>query len=118
MTTRRRKAAFLASALLLFTAVFLPAQTANDSIPPAAPAKAQFFAGIVMELDQQHIKVSRTLVGRSPEIRTFLVNPSTKMNQNSVKINARVTVRYRRQAEGDIAIEIQLRPSVRTPKTS
>jgi hypothetical protein len=33
-----------------------------------------------------------------------------------VKVKTKVTVRYRRLAEGDVALEIQLRPLVRTPK--
>src|ERR1700685_129252 len=88
--------------------------------PPAAPAplpKPQFFGGTVTELDAQHITVSRTSAGKSPEHRAFLINSKTKMNK-SVKVKARVTVRYRHMPEGDVAVEIVIRPLMRLPRIS
>lgn len=91
-------------------------------MPPSPPAqhpsvKPQFFAGNVTELDNQHITVSRTLVGHSSESRTFAINSKTKMNKSVLKLRVRVTVRYRHFDSGDVALEIQLQPSARTPKT-
>lgn len=82
-----------------------------DENPPAAPAapvsepKAQFFAGTVTTVDATHIVVSRTLVGKAPESRTFLLQPKTKTNR-ALKIKQRVTVRYRHLPEGDVALEV------------
>jgi hypothetical protein len=106
--------AFLLAAVLFGTPA-APAQA------PAAPSttplpKPQFFAGVVSEMDATHITISRTLVGRAPESRTFVINSATKINRTAVKVKTKVTVRYRRLAEGDVALEIQLRPLVRTPK--
>jgi hypothetical protein len=84
--------------------------------PPAA--RPQFFAGTVVELDGSHIKVTRTLVGRPTESRSFAINPATKMNKAATKLHNRVTVRYRHVNEGDVALEIQPRPVItRTPKS-
>jgi hypothetical protein len=101
-------------------------QSAQASAPPTPPAatpqavpaplpKPQFFGGIVTALDSGHITVSRTSSGKSAERRTFLIDSKTKMNR-SVKVRARVTVRYRHMPEGDVALEIRtqtlLRPRV------
>jgi hypothetical protein len=95
-------------------AISLWAQSTDN--PAAPPPKPQFFAGVVAELDEGHIKVSRSLLGKPPESRTFLVNANTKMNKTFVKVKAKVTVRYRRMPEGDVALEVQIRPPARVSK--
>ncbi len=114
-----RRVVLLAAVLLTFGfAAAVPQKPENTLAPAQAPPpRPQFFAGSVMEVDQQHIKVSRTLVGRPTETRTFVINAGTKMNKVAVKAKARVTVRYKRLPEGDIALEIQIRPSVRPAKS-
>jgi len=112
--------AFFVSGLLCAAAVQNSA-TAGPSPQPAPSSPpiphAQFFAGTVMELDNTHIKVARTLVGRPTESRSFNLTPTTKMNKSIVKLHSRVTVRYKRMPEGDVALEIQPRPVIaRTPK--
>jgi hypothetical protein len=83
---------------------------------PSAP-HAQFFAGTVVELDSTHIKVTRTLVGRPTESRSFVIDAATKMNRSVIKVRNRVTVRYKRLPQGDVALEIQPRPVIaRSPK--
>ena len=86
--------------------------------PTAPPApRPQFFTGTMVELDANHIKVTRTLVGRPTESRSFAINAATKMNKTAIKVHSRVTVRYKRLPEGDLALEIQPTPViVRTPK--
>ncbi len=87
---------------------------------PAPPAQSAprhlFFAGTVTELDDQHVTVSRSVAGRAPEERKFLIKSTTKMNKSAVKIKSRVTVRYQHLPEGDVALEIQIRPPAHTPK--
>jgi hypothetical protein len=90
----------------------------TSTIPPPTPLpKPQFFGGTVTALDAEHISVSRTSPGKAPERRTFLITAKTKMSK-SVKVKARVTVRYRHMPEGDVALEIQLRPLTRYPHAS
>jgi hypothetical protein len=79
--------------------------------PVPAPARGQFFAGTVTELDEQHIRVSRNLVGHPPEARSFAITAETKVNRSAIKVKARVTVRYHH-------LEIQLRPSTHPPRPS
>ena len=92
---------------------------ANEAIGKfLGPAPAATEAGTVVELDATHIKVTRSLVGRPTESRSFGINGSTKMNKAAIKLHSRVTVRYKRATEGgDVALEIQPRPVIaRTPK--
>jgi hypothetical protein len=91
-----------------------PASVLAQSLESPAPVpKPQFFGGTVTELDEGHIKVSRKLVGHSLESRTFLIDANTRINRATIHIKGRVTVRYLRRPEGDLALEIQARPASR-----
>lgn len=93
-----------------------PAQASGTAQSSPLP-KAQFFGGTVTALDSAHITVSRSSLGKSPEHRTFLINMKTKMSK-AVRVRSRVTVRYRRLPEGDVALEVLLRPLTRFPRAS
>jgi hypothetical protein len=117
---------FVNSLLVLSAALMLaqtpetqpPAQQPETPPPVVEPApKSQFFAGTVTNLDHDHVTVSRTLVGRAPETRTFLIKPETKLSK-SLRQKLRVTVRYKKLAEGDVALEIRIHSQPRSPKTS
>ncbi|HEX3683483.1 MAG TPA: hypothetical protein VHU83_13180 [Bryobacteraceae bacterium] len=99
------------------TATQPPESSPSPAPAPAPLPKPQFFGGTVTALDAQHISVSRSSPGKAPEHRTFLINAKTKMTK-SVKVKSRVTVRYRHMPEGDIALEIQIRPLMRFPRAS
>jgi hypothetical protein len=92
--------------------------TGENTQPPehVVPPKPQFFAGMVTALDGQHIVVSRTLVGKAPETRTFLIQAKTKLSR-ALHPKQRVTVRYQHLPEGDVALEVQVRQT-RSPKAS
>ena len=94
------------------------AQTPETPVPPQPLPKAQFFAGTVTALTSHQITVSRTQVGHSPEHRIFLINPKTKLNRSTVRLKSRVTVKYRHQEQGDVALEIELQHATRTPRPS
>ena len=99
--------------------LFPQTQTTGEQAPAAQPApKPSFFAGTVTEIDQDHVTVSRSVVGRAPEHRSFLIKPDTKMNRSAVKVKSRVTVRYLHMPEGDVALEIQMRPPAHGAKPS
>ena len=86
-----------------------------DTIPNHPLTKAQFFAGTVTALDEMHITVSRTLVGHAPESRNFSITKKTKLSK-SVRVKSRVTVRFRREAEEDVALEIQVHSQPRASR--
>jgi hypothetical protein len=106
-----------AVAVLLFSgALWILAQAPGNQDAPPRP-KAQFFAGIVTDVSREHVTVSRSLVGRPRENRTFLITRQTKMSR-PVRIRSRVTVRYRSLPEGDVALEIQVRSQTRPLRPS
>ena len=112
------KIARLFAALVLLK-LSIVAQTSDTSPALQQPgSKPQFFAGTVTALNNQEITVSRTPVGHSPEHRTFLINAKTKVNKAALKLKSRVTVKYQHLADGDVALEIQPQPLVRSPKPS
>ncbi len=84
--------------------------------PPAPKPKPQFFAGTLTTVDSEHIVVSRTLVGKAPETRVFLMQPTTKKN-HALRPKQRVTVRYQHMPDGDVALEVMVRQP-RVPRTS
>lgn len=100
-----------AIALLLLGVPHLGAHSLSGSMPPLSltKPKSQFFAGVVTRLSPGLVVVSRTIPGRAPEHRTFLITPKTKM-AHGLRLRLRVTVRFQRMIEGDIALEIQVRP--------
>jgi hypothetical protein len=104
------------AALLFWGVAWMLAQPAEYQAAPAPP-KPQFFAGIVTDLSSERVTVSRSLFGRPPEKRTFLIGPKTKLNR-PLKMKARVTVRYRHLPEGDVALEVQVRSPARPPRPS
>jgi hypothetical protein len=99
----------------LFVPLLLLAQ---DPSTPPKPPKPQFFAGQVIEVDAEHVKVTRTSVGRPPETHIFALDTKTKTPKGGIKAKTRVTVRYEHWPERDLALEIQVRPSNHTQKTT
>jgi hypothetical protein len=99
------------TALLLGSLVLALAQTPDRPPPPPPPQTAQFFAGTVTAVDEEHITVSQKLVGRPTVNRTFLINPQTKMIKPLVVPKAKVTVRYQHVSGADLALEIQVHRS-------
>ena len=81
------------------------AKAASDQVP------AQFFHGTVTHFSTEFVTVSRSLVGKRPESRRFLILRTTKMRRG-LHLRAKVTVRYKHLPEGDVALEIQIHPAV------
>jgi len=105
-----------AAAFLFLAAPCLAAHILDKNTLPLSltKPKSQFFAGVVTRLTPGLVVVSRRIPGRPPEHRTFLITPRTKM-AHALRLRLRVTVRFQRMIEGDIALEIQVRPRVVRP---
>ena len=104
---------------LLMPVALLSALLCAQDAPkkPASRPRPQFFAGTVTELDSAHITVSRSVLGRPPEHRTFIIKSTTKMSKD-LRTKDRVTVRYRSDPDGDVALEILVRTRTRAPHPS
>ena len=93
-------------------------------LPPVVHAQEQgttpsepnyeFFSGTISELPAGQIAVARTVLGKPPENRTFLIDGATKV-EGKLRLRARVTVGFKSTAEGDLAVRIIVRPQDKKP---
>jgi len=82
---------------------------AQDLTDQAKPETDTFFSGNVVEMAADHVTVSRAVLGKPPEKRTFKITPATK-TEGKMKNKSRVTVRYAASDEGELAVSIIVRP--------
>jgi hypothetical protein len=97
-----RRAAVILVLCLLGAGTILVAQE------PGETDAAAFFSGTVTALGEGKVSVSRTILGKSPETRTFILNEKTKI-EGQLKMKSRVTVRFAPSDEGDMAVSIVVR---------
>jgi hypothetical protein len=67
-----------------------------------------FFSGTVVELSSEKVTVSRTVLGKPAEKRSFLLTGDTKV-EGKLAPKTRVTVRYITGEQGDVALSILVR---------
>ena len=81
-------------------------------IAPAQESDAKkpdtFFAGTVLEWTSGTITVSRVVLGKKTEKRSFRITPDTKV-EGKMRTKVRVTVRYIADDDGDTATLIVVR---------
>jgi hypothetical protein len=75
--------------------------------PPATENNAAFFSGTVSDVTSSRLTVSRNHLGKN-ESRSFAITQETKV-EGKLRVNARVTVRFRTADEGDVALHIIVR---------
>lgn len=102
----------LALAVLL---PLLPAWTQDGSEPKQAPQKTEpkyddTFSGPIVEISQERITVSRSILGKPAEKRSFWIKPDTRI-EGKLRAKVRVTVGFVTTDEGDIARLIVVRPA-------
>lgn len=68
----------------------------------------QFFSGVIVEVSEDRITVSRTVLGNESGTRTFIITPETRIEGKPVE-KARVTVRFVTADDGDRAVHIIVR---------
>jgi len=78
--------------------------------PPPEQVEDFFFSGLVAEFTAEKIVVSRAVLGKPAEKRTFLITQGTKV-EGKLKNKVRVTVRYQTNDDGDVAAAILVRTS-------
>jgi hypothetical protein len=83
------------------------AHPAQDPPPAAEEPEYEFFSGVVEELSNGRITVSRTALGKT-ETRTFTINAETKV-EGQLRTKVRVTVRFKKADEGEVAVHIIVR---------
>lgn len=99
----------ISRAILAVGLALMPATAASvrTGVQAESDQEREFFSGTVADLDEGSITVERTTLGQS-ERRTFLLAQDTRV-EGQLRVNARVTVRYRSTGEGDVAVHIIVR---------
>ena len=82
---------------------------------PDQKKKDTYFAGLVTEWSATQIVVSRAVLGKNPEKRTFKITPATKV-EGKLKTRIRVTVSYTTGDDGDTATLIVVHAQQTTKK--
>lgn len=100
--------------LLLLTLALPPVFSQTGVVQTGeAPAKDQFFSGLVIAIDDESLTVSRTTSGKNSSTKTFEITTETRFEGGKPQVRARVTVRYVTTDDGDRAVHVIVR---RSPK--
>lgn len=78
--------------------------SAGQENPAGTVDQASFFSGVVTDLTAENVTVSRAILGKDPETRTFAIDHDTKI-EGKLKNKSRVTVRF----AGEVAVSIVVR---------
>jgi hypothetical protein len=85
----------------------------------ADPAKSEpkydeTFSGPIVELSATKITVSRSILGKPAEKRTFWIKPDTRI-EGKLRVRAKVTVGFVKTDEGDVARLVVVRTAQKQP---
>ena len=103
-------------AILLLLAPLALAQD-SDQKQDGTKAEPQYddtFSGPIEELTASRIVVSRSILGKPPEKRTFVIKADTRI-EGKLRVRAKVTVGFITNAEGDVAKLIVVRGPTKPP---
>jgi hypothetical protein len=97
-------------------ALYLPAAVGSvigkgqepSPIPGQTEANYEFFSGTIVQLPEGKITVSRAVLGKPAEERSFIINGDTKI-EGKLKAKVRVTVGFKPSQDGDLAVRIIVR---------
>ena len=107
----------IVGSLLLSLCFVAPAHSQEGSKPQdTAPSKVEaFYSGTIAELASDKVTVSRTVLGKPAEKRSFMITAETKV-EGKMNARSRVTVRYTASEQGDVALSILVRDRVEKKK--
>lgn len=99
----------LLGTLLLLSPVSSIPVRAQGAAPTEQP-HSEFFSGVITELSEDKITVLKSVLGKNAETRTFAITSETTV-EGKLRLKARVTVRYKRDQDGERALHIIVRAS-------
>lgn len=102
---RFRDRLIIGALLALWAASVVPA---SQETPEGSTQERPFFSGTVTELASDKLSVSRTILGKADEQRTFRITSATRI-EGKLKLRSRVTVQFAAGEEGDVAVSIVVR---------
>ena len=86
----------------------VPASIAQEQADPQQKSEATFFSGNVVSVSADKVTVARRTLGLTTVTRVFLRNENTQVEGN-LQAKARVTVKFEKTDEGDLALRIIVR---------
>src|SRR3954466_3063634 len=92
----------LTGILLVCLALLVSLREAQEEDPAPADPPYEFVSGTITDLPPGKIVITRSLLGKAPENRTFTVTGDTKI-EGKLRIRARVTVGFKPSDEGEPA---------------
>jgi hypothetical protein len=97
------------AALLFLGVCSLWTQDADQPTPKVEPKYDQTFSGIIVELSTSQLIVSRSILGKPAEKRTFAIQTDTRI-EGKLRLKLKVTIGFVTSSDGDIARLIVARP--------
>jgi hypothetical protein len=82
--------------------------------PKSEPKYDETFSGPIVELSATKITVSRSILGKPAEKRTFWIKPDTHI-EGKLRVRAKVTVGFVKTDEGDVARLVVVRTAQKQP---
>jgi hypothetical protein len=84
--------------------------TSHPDASKSEPKYDQTFSGPIVEVTATKITVSRSILGKPAEKRTFWIKPDTRI-EGKLRVRAKVTVGYVTTDDGDVARLVVVRTS-------
>jgi hypothetical protein len=84
------------------------------SDPKSEPKYDETFSGPIVELSAAKIIVSRSILGKPAEKRTFWIKPDTRI-EGKLRVRAKVTVGFVTTDDGDVARLVVVRTAQKQP---
>ncbi len=103
-------------ALLTMSLAQEPAKTesAKDD-SKSEPKYDETFSGPIVEVSATKITVSRSILGKPAEKRTFWIKPDTRI-EGRLRVRAKVTVGFVKSDDGDVARLVVVRTAQKPPE--
>lgn len=102
----------LAAGLVWAAALFSQEPTPPSELPRSEPEYENTFSGPIVELTAEKITVSRSILGKPAEKRTFWIKSDTRI-EGKLKVKTKVTIGFVTTDDGDVARLIVVRPAAR-----
>jgi hypothetical protein len=79
------------------------------------PKYDETFSGPIVEVSATRITVSRSILGKPAEKRTFWIKPDTRI-EGRLRVRAKVTVGFVKSDDGDVARLVVVRTAQKPPE--
>jgi hypothetical protein len=90
-------------------------KSTHDASSKSEPKYDHTFSGPIVEVTATKITVSRSILGKPAEKRSFLINSDTRI-EGKLRVHVKVTVGYVTTDDGDVARLVVVRPSQKQSK--